>query len=197
MTIVQQQGKLSEFIQQLESEATANPKDIQTLEMLAQLYILTDETEKTDEITDRLIAASPNDLTYQAMRLNRVIQGDSDAETVQKHLNAITGLTSEAKLWYTAQYVSKLYDEDKKADAAELLNALERTKVTDLNASAMLVNALLLMDRTDAAERVIANVPIPPQQQQWRHRQLYSNVIDTYIRKEQIDKAVALFLELL
>ncbi len=193
VTIVQQQGKLSEFIQQLESEATANPKDIQTLETLAQLYILTDETEKTDEITDRLIAASPNDLTYQAMRLNRVIQGDSDAETVQKHLNAITGLTSEAKLWYTAQYVSKLYDEDKKADAAELLNALERTKVTDLNASAMLVNALLLMDRTDAAERVIANVPIPPQQQQWRHRQLYSNVIDTYIRKEQIDKAVALF----
>ena len=193
VTIVQQQGKLSEFIQQLESEATANPKDIQTLETLAQLYILTDETEKTDEITDRLIAASPNDLTYQAMRLNHVIQEDSDAETVQKHLNAITGLTSEAKLWYTAQYVSKLYDEDKKADAAELLNVLERTKVTDLNASAMLVNALLLMDRTDAAERVIANVPIPPQQQQWRHRQLYSNVIDTYIRKEQIDKAVALF----
>ena len=193
VTIVQQQGKLSEFIQQLESEATANPKDIQTLETLAQLYILTDETEKTDEITDRLIAASPNDLTYQAMRLNRVIREGSDAETVQKHLNAITGLTSEAKLWYTAQYVSKLYDEDKKADAAELLNALERTKVTDLNASAMLVNALLLMDRTDAAERVIANVSIPPQQQQWRHRQLYSNVIDTYIRKEQIDKAVALF----
>ena len=193
VTIVQQQGKLNEFIQQLESEATANPKDIQTLETLAQLYILTDDTEKTDKITDRLIAVSPDDLTYQAIRLNRVIQEDSDAETVQKHLNAITGLTSEAKLWYTAQYVSKLYHEDKKADAEQLLDALENTKVTDLNASAMLVNALLLMDRTDAAERVIANVPIPPQQQQWRHRQLYTNVIDAYIRKEQIDKAVTLF----
>ena len=193
VTIVQQQGKLNEFIQQLESEATANPKDIQTLETLAQLYILTDDTEKTDEITERLIAASPDDLTYQAIRLNRVIQEDSDAETVQKHLNAITGLTSEARLWYTAQYVNKLYDEDKKTEAAQLLDEIENTKVTDLNASSMLVNALLLMDRTDAAERVIANVPIPPQQQQWEHRQLYSNVIDTYIRKEQIDKAVALF----
>ena len=193
VTIVQQQGKLNEFIQQLESEATANPKDIQTLETLAQLYILTDDTEKTDEITERLIAASPDDLTYQAIRLNRVIQEDSDAEIVQKHLNAITGLTSEARLWYTAQYVTKLYDEDKKTEAAQLLDELENTKVTDLSASSMLVNALLLMDRTDTAERVIANVPLPPQQQRWEHRRLYFNVIDTYIRKEQIDKAVALF----
>ena len=193
VTIVQQQGKLKDFIQQLESETAANPKDIQTLETLAQLYILTNDTEKTDEITEQLIAASPDDLTYQAIRLNRVLQGDSDAETVQKHLNAITGLTSEARLWYMAQYVSKLYHENKKAAAERLLDELEKTKVTDLNASSMLVSALLLMDRTDAAERVIANVPIPPKQQQWRHRQLYTNVIDTYIRKEQIDKAVTLF----
>ena len=193
VTIVQRQGKLKELIQQLEADAAANLKDIQTLETLAQFYILTNDTEKTDEITERLIAASPDDLTYQAIRLNRVIQEDSDAETVEKHLNAITGLPSEAQLWYTAQYVNKLYDEDKKMDAEQLLNELENTKVTDLNASSMLVNALLLMDRTDAAERIIANVPIPPQQQQWRHRQLYTNVIDTYIRKEQIDKAVTLF----
>jgi len=193
VTIVQRQGKLKELIQRLEADAAANLKDIQTLETLAQLYILTDNTEKTDEITERLIAASPNDLTYQAIRLNRVLQEDSDAETVEKHLNAITGLPSEARLWYTAQYVNKLYDEDKKADAEQLLDELANTKVTELNASSMLVNALLLMERTDAAERVIANVPIPPRQQQWRHRRLYTNVIDTYIRKGQIDKAVALF----
>ena len=193
VTIVQQQGKLNEFIQQLESEITANPKDIQTLETLAQLYNLTYDTEKTTEITDRLIATSPDDSTYQAIRLNHIIQGDSDAETVEKHLNAITGLPAEARLWYTAQYVNKLYHEDKKADAAQLLNALENTKVTELRASAMLVGTLLLMDRTDAAERVIANVPIPPQQQQWRHRHLYTQLIDTYIRNEQIDKAVTLF----
>ena len=192
VTIVQQQGKLNEFIEQLESDATANPKDIQTLETLAQLYILTDNTEKTYEITERLIATSPDDLTYQAIRLNRVIQEDY-AENVEKHLNAITGLPAEARLWYTAQYVNKLYHEDKKAEAAQLLNTLENTKVTDLKASAMLVRTLLLMDRTAAAERIIANVPIPPQQQQWQHRQLYTHLIDAYIRKEQIDKAVALF----
>ncbi len=191
VTIVQQQGKLNEFIQQLEADATANPKDIQTLETLAQLYMLTDD-KKTIETIERLIAASPDDLTYQAIRLNYVID-DSDAETVQKHLNAITGLTAEARLWYTAQYVSKLYHEDKKAEAEQLLNELENTKVTDLNASAMLVDALLLMDRTDAAARIIANVPIPPQQQQWRHTRLYTQLINVYIRKEQIDKAVELF----
>ena len=140
-----------------------------------------------------MIAASPDDLTYQAIRLNHIIQEDSNAETVEKHLNAITGLPAEARLWYTTQYVNKLYHEDKKAEAEKLLNELENTKVTDLNASSMLVRTLLLMDRTDAAERIIANVPIPPQQQQWQHRQLYTNVIDTYIRKEQIDKAVTLF----
>ncbi len=193
VTIVQRQGKLKELIQQLETDAAANLKDIQTLETLAQFYILTDDTEKTDEITERLIAASPDDLTYQAIRLNRIIQEDSDTETVAKHLNAITGLPSEARLWYTAQYVNKLYDEDKKVDAEQLLNELANTKVTELNASSMLVNALLLMERTDAAERVIANVPVPPQQQQWQHRQLYTQLIDAYIRKEQIDKAVALF----
>ena len=193
VTIVQRQGKLKELIQQLETDATANPKDIQTLETLAQLYTLTDNTEKADEITERLIAASPDDLTYQAIRLNRIIQEDSDAETVEKHLNAITNLPSEARLWYTAQYVSKLYEADQKADAEKLLNELADTKVTELNASSMLVDALLLMDRTDAAERIIANVPIPPQQQQWRHRQLYAELIDAYIRKEQIDKAVTLF----
>ena len=193
VTIVQRQGKLNELIQQLEADAAANLKDIQTLEILAQLYMLTDNTEKTDEITERLIAASPDDLTYQAIRLNRIIQEDSDAEIVEKHLNAITGLPSEARLWYTAQYVSKLYDEDKKAAAEQLLNKLANTKITELNASSMLVNALLLMDRTDAVERVIANVPIPPQPQQWQHRHLYTKLIDAYIRKEQIDKAVALF----
>jgi tetratricopeptide (TPR) repeat protein len=193
VTIVQRQGKLKELIQQLEADAAANLKDIETLEILAQLYILTDNTEKTDEITERLIAASPDDLTYQAIRLNRVIQEDSDAETVEKHLNAITGLPAEARLWYTAQYINKLYDEDKKADAEKLLNELANTKVTELKASSMLVSTLLLMDRTDAAARVIVNVPVPPRQQQWRHRHLYSKLIDAYIRKEQVDKAVALF----
>ena len=142
------------------------PKDIQTLETLAQLYSLTNNTEKTTEIIERLVAASPNDLTYQVIKLN-YLYSDSDAETVQKHLKAITGLTAEARLWYTAQYVNKLYHEDKEAEAEQLLDELESTKVTDLNASSALVRSLLLMDRTEAAARIIANVPIPPKQQQW------------------------------
>ena len=46
VTIVQQQGKLNEFIQQYETDLAANPKDIQTLETLAQIYTLIENPEK-------------------------------------------------------------------------------------------------------------------------------------------------------
>ena len=193
VTIVQQQGKLNELIQQYESDATANPKDIQTLETLAKLYTLTEETEKSKETIARLIAASPNDLTYQAIRLNYAIQENLDAETVEKYLNDLTGLTPEAQVWYTAQYANVLFHQGKQTDAEKLLNELENTKVTELNASFMLVGTLAVMDRTEVAERVITNVPVPPQKQLSEYKQLYNQLIDAYINKEQIDKAIALF----
>ena len=76
-TIAQQQGKLSEFIQQFEVEVDANPKDIQTLETLVQLYNLTENTDKVREITNRLIAASPNDPVYQGLRLDQSMRQKS------------------------------------------------------------------------------------------------------------------------
>ena len=193
VTIVQQQGKLNELLQQYESDAAANAKDIQTLETLARLYTLTENTEKAKETVERLIAASPNDSTYQAIRLHQAIQENSDAQTIERYLNSITGLTPEARLWYTAQYANILFDEGKKEDAEKLLNELENTKITELNASSMLVSSLILMDRTDTAARVIANVPIPPPQQLWQYKQIHDQLINAYIREEQVDKAIALF----
>ena len=93
VTISQQDGKLNEFIQQYETNLNKNPKDIKTLETLAQIYTLTENTEKTDEIIEQLIAASPKDTIYQAIRLRNAIQRDDTSETLEQYLNNTTDLT--------------------------------------------------------------------------------------------------------
>ena len=45
--IAEKNGKLDRLIHQFEAKVNANPKDLQTLELLAQLYTLTDNTDKT------------------------------------------------------------------------------------------------------------------------------------------------------
>ncbi len=207
-TIAQQQRKLTELIEQFEAEADANPKNIQNLETLVQIYILTQNTDKTKETIDRLLAVSPNDPLYQSLRLSRTMRQDIDYETLKKHLDEITGLTSEARLWYIAQYASDFYRRGWKADAEKLASELEAAEVTDLRTGSMLVSTLARMNRTDAAERILAQLPIPalptgpqtstmgrpsPMQQQWsQYRGIYQSLVSAYVRAEQIDKAVAL-----
>ena len=207
-TIAQQQGKLREFIQQFEAEADANPKDIQTLETLVKLYKLTEDTDKAREITDRLIAASPNDPVYQGLRLDQSIEHHLDYETTKKYLDEMAGGAPEARLWYAARYVRVLHEQGKKADALKLLEEFDSVKVTDLNTGSMLVSAYTRMGRTDAAEKVVAQLPVPaistvPQtsmmgppslaQQQWRqYSRIYRNLTAAYIREGEIDKGVAL-----
>ena len=202
VSIGQQHGKLSEIIEQYEVNAAANPKDIQTLERLAQIYALTENTAKTKEINDRLIAASPNDITYQAMRLSREIEEDLDIETFEKYLNNISGLTEEARLWFRVQYGGKLYSDGKKAEADKLLTGIERTKVTTLNTASTLVNALIQLGKKDAAEDIIENLPVPQQsqrlqqyqlpQQWWQYQRIYLMLTHVYYREGEIDKAVDL-----
>ena len=50
---------------QFETNAAANPKDTQTLELLGELYMLTDNFKKTEEINRKLIAISPNNPAFQ------------------------------------------------------------------------------------------------------------------------------------
>ena len=96
MLMAQWRGKQREFIQQFEAAADANPKDIQTLERLVQLYILTVNTDKAREITQRLIAASPNDPVYHGMRLSPSTQQNLDYETVKKYRDEMTGVAPQA-----------------------------------------------------------------------------------------------------
>ena len=208
-TIAQQQGKLSEVIQQFEAEADANPKDIQTLETLVKLYNLTENTDKAGEVTDRLIAASPNDPVYQGLRLSQSMERQLDYETAKKYLDEMTGVAPEARFWYVAEYASQFYQRGKEAEAQKLLDEFEAAKVTDLNTGSKLVSVYAQMGRTDAAERVIAQLPIPAiptasrtsitgtpslaQQQWWQYSDIYRNLATAYIRERKTDKGVALF----
>ena len=207
-TIAQQQRKLTELIEQFEAEADANPKNVQNLETLVQIYILTDNTDKTKETIDRLLAVSPNDPLYRSLRLSRSMRQDIDYETLKKYLDEITGLTPEARLWYIAQYAGDFYRRGSKADAEKLAVELEAAEITDLGTGSMLVSTLAQMNRTDAAEKILAQLPIPalptgpqtltmgrpsPIQQQWsQYRGIYQSLVSAYVRAEQTDKAVAL-----
>ena len=208
-TIAQQQRKLGELIEQLEAAVDADPKNIQTLETLTQIYILTENRDKTKETIDRLLAASPNDPVYQSLRLNQAMRQNLDSETLKKYLDEITGLTAEARLWYVASYASDFHRQGREADAQELIAELEEAKVTDLGTGSILVAALARMNKTDAAEKILAQLPVPmlstgprtsatfqpsPVQQRWsQYSNIYRSLATSYIRNGQSDKGVALF----
>jgi len=207
--IAQKQGKLDILIRQFEAKVNTNPKDIQTLELLAQLYTLTDNTDKTRKITEQLLAASPNDPVYQAIRLRQTMQDDLNYEIFKKYLDELTGLTPEAKYRYIIQYTKNLYRRGKKADAEKLLDELKSVQIPDLSTGVMLVNVLVLMDKMDEAEKVIAQFPIPipstssfgastigtPSfvQQQHQYVKVYQTLADAYLRHGNIEKATAFF----
>ncbi len=193
VTIVQQQGKLNEFIQQYETDLAANPKDIQTLETLAQIYTLIENPEKTNDIIEQLIDVSPNDTSYQAIRLSKAIRKNHASETLEKYLNNITGLTEETRLWYTLQFIKKRYREGEKAEAEKLVSEFENTKVMELNTVDALIETLVLMKKTDAAERIINKVALPSQSQESKYQGLYNRVTNAYLNLEQYDKAIELF----
>ncbi|RKU18682.1 hypothetical protein C6503_09095 [Candidatus Poribacteria bacterium] len=205
--IAQQKGKLNRLIDQFEAKVHANPKDIQTLELLAQLYTLTDNTDKTRKITEQLLATSPNNPVYQAIRLNQLMQDNLNRETFKKHLDGVTGLTPKARHQYIIQYIGKLYRRGKKADAEKLLDELKSVQVPDLSTGVMLVDVLVLMDKMDEAEKAIAQFPMPMasatpsrastmgatslvQQQSVR---IYQTLADAYFRQGKIEKAIAFF----
>ena len=132
-TIAQQQRKLGELIKAFEAQVDADPKNIKTLETLAQVYTLIQNTDKTEETIDQLIAASPNDPIYQSVRLTRLMKQELNYETLKKYLDEMTGLTPEARYWYIAQYADSFYRRGEKADAEKLAVELEDVKVTDLD----------------------------------------------------------------
>ena len=215
-TIAQQQRKLEALINQLEAQADADPKNIKGLETLAQIYILTGNTDKTNETLERLITASPNDPVYQGTRLTRLMGQGISYETLKKYLDEMTALAPDARLWYVARHASDFYRQGRKEDTEKLVVELVDAEVSDLNTGATIVSTLARMGKTDAAEKVLTQMPVPglstPQRQsvqntqppaigqlssasqQWhRYRDIYQNLATAYIREGQTDKGIALF----
>ena len=216
-TIAQQQRKLTERINQFEAQADADPKNIKVLETLAQIYILTQNTDKTNETLERLITASPNDPVYQGTRLTRLMGQGISYETLKKYLDEMTALVSpDTRLWYVARYASHFYRQGRKEDTEKLVVELVDAEVSDLNTGATIVNTLAQMGKTDAAEKVLTQIPVPglstPQRQsaqspqlsgigqlssasqRWRqYRDIYQNLASAYIRGGQTHKGIALF----
>ena len=191
-TYAQQQGKLTELIQQFEADTEANPTDIKALETLAQLYTLVQHHDKADQVIDRLIDASPNDPAYQPLLLKRDLQENLSYETLKKSLDDMHGLSHEARLEYIAEYATQLYRKRKRDDARKLMDELEDVQVTDLSTGTVLVNTFVLLNKTDAAEKIIAQLAKPTPKQFSQYIQPYKRLTTDYIRDGHIDKAVAL-----
>ena len=189
-TIAQQRGKLNELIQQFEADVEANPLDTNTLETLAQLYNLVQYHDKADRIVDRLVKVSPNDPAYQPIHLQRAMTDNLNYESVKKHINAMPGLTAEARLWYTAEYAQLLYRAEKRTDATKLISEFEDVSVTSLDTGAMLAQVFVLVDKTEAAEKIIGQLSKPASKQLSQYIGLYKRLIGAYIRNGQVDKAV-------
>jgi tetratricopeptide (TPR) repeat protein len=196
-TIMEQDGQLDILIAQFETNAAANPKDTQTLELLGKLYTLTDNFEKREEITERLIAISPSNPAYQSMQLDRLrLHTDLmlDYDTLKKQFDEMPGLTPEARHWHTIRYARRLFHNGKAKDAEKLLDELKDVNVTNLSNNTTLVDTLIQMGKTDAAEKVISQFSTSGTgqltQQQYR---FYDQLTTAYLREGQIDKAVALY----
>ena len=193
--IMEQDGQLDELIGKFEANAAANPKDTQTLILLGELYTLTDNFEKTREITEKLIAISPNNPAYQGMRLGLLTMGQEfNYTTLKKQFDEMPGLTPEARHWYTIEYAQRLFYNRKVEDAKKLLDELEDVNVANLSNINRLADTLIQMGKTDAAEKVISQFPTSATGQLTRqHNRFYESLTTTYLREGQIDKAVALY----
>ena len=192
-TITQQQGKLSDLIQHFEEDVQANPTDVKALEMLARFYTLIQQNDKAQEVINKLIDISPNDLAYQPLRLQLILKDNLNYESIKKAIDDIPDLVPTLRTRYLAEYVSKLHSEDKKEDAKKLLEDIEDDNNTDLTVSSKLVHAFLLSNRTDIAEQILLNLPTPSQKQHRKYRLLFEGITDAYIEEDATDKAIDVF----
>ncbi len=192
-TIAQSQEKLPELIKHFEDKTEANPTDVKSIEILVKLYTLVQFDDKAKAAIGRLVEISPNDSAYQPLRLHRTMEENPDYETLKKSLKEMPGIDNISRLAYIAEYAQILYHKDKKEDAAKLLSEIEDVTVTDINTGFELIDAFRLIKKVDIAERLLTNLPVPPQKQQYQFMRKFESLTDDYIEKDKLEKATALF----
>ena len=204
--IAQRGQRLEDFIAGFEAKAEAHPQDLQTLETLTKVNILMENPDKTLQTIDRLIALSPNDLSYRAIQLNYALQRDLDYATAKSYLDGLSQLSLEAQLWYTSQLARVLYQGGKQVDAKKLMHEVESAEITDVQVLSEFAKVLTQIGEVDAAEGVLAQLSSTSSitwvggamRQGWgAYRTMYANLSYAYVREEQVDKAVAFFWKFL
>ena len=187
-------GELNEFVQQFEDNAAENPKDTQTLELLVQLHLLNGNHEKSQEITEKLIAAAPNNPEYQRIQLDMAnADTDLDYDKFKTLLDKMTWLTPEAREWYIAEYARRFHYQGKKEDAEKLLTELENSKVINSPNSQMLVEIFVQLGKFDAAKKIFDEVQISSSGQQ--SSRMYDLLATNYLRNGEIEEVVAIYKE--
>ena len=202
--IAQREQRLDDFVTGFEAKTEANPQDLQTLETLAKVNILMENTDKASQTIDRLIALSPNDLSYKAIQLDSALKRDLDYESAINYLGGLSQLSLEARLWYTSQLASTLYQGGKQADAKKLIHEIEDTEVTDVQVLSERVRVLTQIGEVDTAGQILAQLPSAStitrgaMHQRWgAYRTMYANLSYAYLRDGRMDKAIAIFWKFL
>ena len=196
--IMDGEGKLDALIQEFENKSQVNPKDIQNLELLAQLYGLIRDNGKSEQAIEKLLAAAPNDPLYQSIQLQRdVFENHLNFDEIMQRLDSMQWLTPQARQWFLADFirVSSYQDyQGPKDNAEKLLDELAKEAVDDPKIIRMLANAYITMERTTEAEKLIAEyieIATPQMLQQFSYA--YQSLASIHLKKNEVEKAVVYY----
>ena len=205
--IAKKQKLTNDFTNRFEAYAASDPNNLEALEMLAAVHILTGNRNETAETINRLIALSPNDYVYHAARIDHALPPDLDYETAEGYLDELNRLSLETRLWFACQLASTLHYQGRRDDAKKLIFEVGFTrmemgnKVTNMHVISNIVAILIQLEQMDAAEILLSRLVSPPsnttilpnaRQQPLDYQNMYGQLADAYARNGQMEKAIAL-----
>ncbi len=189
--IMQEKEKLEEFVSQFEENAAKNPKDTQTLELLAQLYHLNRKSEKIQEITDRLMAASPNKPVYQRMQLEELLtEKDFDLEKYFEKLDNMSWLTPEYRHLYITDTIRRFQSQGRTEDAKKLFNSIENELIVNDKNANLMVSMYIGFGKIDDAKKIIDQLHKTSTKPM--SSSMFDMVARMYLNEGDIDQAVAM-----
>ncbi len=188
--IMKEKGKHDEFVAQYEENAAKNPKDTQTLELLAQLYILNRNHEKSQQITERLIAASPNKPEYLTLQMEKLLsETDLDLEKFMEQLDRMSWMTPESRQVYIIETITSFRSQARTKDAEKLFNGLKDDLVINDITAYRLVSLYVDFGKIDDAKKILdefqSTSTKPPSSG------IYNVLARWYLKEGKIDEAVA------
>ena len=190
--IMKENEKLDEFVTQFEESAANNPKDTQTLELLGQLYRLNGNFEKSQEITEKLVSASPNKPEYQTLQMEKILsQKDLDLDKMFEQLKKMTWLTAENRQMYMTDTIRRFQSQGRTDDAERLFNRIENEIKINANNASLLVSIYIDFEKTEQAKKMIEE--LHKTSTKTLSSSIYTSLARIYHNEGDIDKAVAMY----